>query len=164
VVAVSLDCLYVACLEPSSVLVLNTQGDILNNITSDCLSADIVPHIAVRMDSKRLFYSDYKNNSLLCVSLEGEVTAAYKHDDFESPNGMTVLDDGSVFVCSYNGAIHHVKKGLMQGKVLLEDEVNAKSICYSPCYDEVYVGFYGNKLKVFDPQSPMKRIVSLLEK
>ncbi|XP_060554320.1 uncharacterized protein LOC132715345 [Ruditapes philippinarum] len=69
------DCLYVVCLSPPSVIVLNTQGDILNSIPLTFLSPDYAPYIAVKKDSKFLYISDVSNHSITSVSLQGKVTA-----------------------------------------------------------------------------------------
>ncbi|XP_060603201.1 uncharacterized protein LOC132756212 [Ruditapes philippinarum] len=146
------NCLYVACLYPPRVIVLNTQGDILNNMPLNFLSPSYAPYIAVRKDSKLLYISDYLNDSIVSVSLQGKVTATYKHTDLSAPRGMLMLDDGSLLVCCYNGTIHKVNGDLKQGKIMHKDKTRLQSICYSSCYNEVYVGCgYNNyKLKVFD--------------
>ncbi|XP_060552838.1 uncharacterized protein LOC132714106 [Ruditapes philippinarum] len=149
------DCLYVACLSPPGVIVLNTQGDILNKIPLNFLSPDFIPNIAVRKDSKLLYISENCNDSITSVSLQGEVTATYKHTDLSGPRGMLMLDDGSLLVCCFNnGTIHKVNGDLKQGKIMHEDKTSLQSICYSSRYNEVYVGCDNkdNKLKVFDTQ------------
>ncbi|XP_060558091.1 uncharacterized protein LOC132718414 [Ruditapes philippinarum] len=149
------DRLYVACLSPPSVTVLNTHGDILNNISLNFLSPDYAPYIAVRKDSKLLYISDRGNNSITSVSsLQGDVTAIYKHTDLIRPLGMLELDDGSLLVCCYsNGSIHKVNGDLKEGKMMHKDKTILYSICYSSSYNEVYVGCCDdNKLKVFDTQ------------
>ncbi|XP_060606531.1 uncharacterized protein LOC132758814 [Ruditapes philippinarum] len=148
------DCLYVACLSPPSVIVLNTQGDILNTFPLQFLSPDYIPYIAVSKDSKLLYISDNCNNSIVSVSLQGEVTGTYTHTDLKGPRGMLMLDDGSLLVCCYNnGTIHKVSGYLKQGKIMYKDEDTLQAIYYSSRYDEVYVGYNGlDKLKVFDTQ------------
>ncbi|XP_060600640.1 uncharacterized protein LOC132754066 [Ruditapes philippinarum] len=144
------DCLYVACLYPSSVIVLNTQGDILNKITLNFLTSEFVPYIAVSKDSRLLFISDRVNNSIVSVSLQGTVTATYKHTDLSGPRGMLMLDDGSLLVCcSVNGTIHKVNGDLKQGNIMCKGVTSAQTICYSAHHDEVYVGCFGTSLKVF---------------
>ncbi|XP_060563881.1 uncharacterized protein LOC132723222 [Ruditapes philippinarum] len=144
------DCLYVTCLHPPSVIVLNTQGDILNNIPLTFLTSYYIPYIAVSKDSKLLYISDHNNNSVVSVSLQGEVIATYKHTNLSGPWGMLVLDDGSLLVCcSDNGTIHKVNGDLKQGSIMCEGLTCASSICYSVHHDEVYVGCLGINLKVF---------------
>ncbi|XP_060551448.1 uncharacterized protein LOC132713027 [Ruditapes philippinarum] len=143
------DCFYVACLSPSSVIVLNTQGDILNNIPLTFLSG-YVPYIAVSKDSKLLYISDFGNNSVVSVALQGEVTATYKHTDLRGPLGMLMLDDGSFLICSFdNGTIHKVNGKLKQGNIMCKGVKYPRSICYSAHHDEVFVGRYDNKMNVF---------------
>ncbi|XP_060569577.1 uncharacterized protein LOC132727992 [Ruditapes philippinarum] len=148
------DCLYVACSSPPGVIVLNTQGDILNKITLNFLTSEFIPYIAVSKDSKLLFISDYGNNSIASVSLQGKVTATYKHTDLSRPQGVLMLDDGSLLVCCLsNETIHRVNGDLKKGKIIHQDKTLLQSLCYSSRYNEVYVGcFDDNKLKVFDTQ------------
>ncbi|XP_060552841.1 uncharacterized protein LOC132714108 [Ruditapes philippinarum] len=135
------DRLYVTCRSPPSVILLNTHGDILNKFPLQFLSPDYIPHIAVSKESKLLYISDRGNDSITSVSLQGEVTATYKHTDLRGPEGMLLLDDGSLLVCCYsNGTIHKVSGDLKQGKMMYKDETNLCSICYSSRYNEVYVG------------------------
>jgi uncharacterized protein YjiK len=142
-------------MSPPSVIVLNTKGDILNNIPLKFLSSGYIPYITVSNDSKLLYISDRGNDSIVSVSLQGEVTATYKHTDLSSPRGMLLLDDGSLLVCRPgNGTIHKVNGDLKQAKIIHQDKTRLQSICYSSCYDVVYVGCEknDNKLKVFDTQ------------
>ncbi|XP_060563879.1 uncharacterized protein LOC132723219 [Ruditapes philippinarum] len=145
------DCLYVACLFPPSVIVLNTQGDILNNFPLNFLSPDYkyILYIAVRKDSKLLYISDCKNDSVVSVSLQGTVTATYKHTDLSAPRGMLMLDDGSLLFCCSNRTIEKVNGNLKQGNIMCHGVNNPRSICYSAHHDEVYVGCGSDKLKVF---------------
>jgi hypothetical protein len=144
------DCLYVACLYPTSVIVLNTQGDILNNIPLNFLSPDFFPYITVRKDSKLLYISDFCYHSVVSVSLQGTVTATYKHTDLSGPRGMLMLDDGSLLVCCSNRTIQKVNGNLKQGNIMCHGVNNPRSVCYSAHHDEVYVGCGSDKLKVFD--------------
>ncbi|XP_060606365.1 uncharacterized protein LOC132758659 [Ruditapes philippinarum] len=147
--------LYVACVYPPSVIVLNTQGDILNDIPLNFLSNYFIPYIAVRKDSKLLYISDRGKKSVLSVSLQGELTATYKHTYLTRPKGMLMLDDGSLLVCCYNdGTIHKVKGDLKHGKIMYkgEDGDLLQSICHSSRYAEIYVGSIGAQLKVLNTQ------------
>ncbi|XP_060603204.1 uncharacterized protein LOC132756213 [Ruditapes philippinarum] len=149
------DCLYVSCLSPPSVIVLNTQGDILNNIPLNFLSPDYIPFIAVRKNSKLLYISDRGNDNIVSVSLQGEVTATYKHTDLSGPQGMLMLDDGSLLVCCFdNETIYKVNGDLKQGEIMYKGEKNLDllSICYNSRYDEVYVGCNRDQLKVLNTQ------------
>jgi hypothetical protein len=144
------DCLYVACLYPTIVIVLNTQGRFLNKIHLKFLSNVYFPYITVRKDSKLLYVSDCGNNSVVSVSLQGQVTATYKNTDLSGPQGVLVLDDGSLLVCCYrNGTIHKVNGDLKQGNIMCKGLPKPRSIFYSANHDEVYVGCDGTNLKVF---------------
>jgi hypothetical protein len=149
------DRLYVACSYPPSMIVLNTQGDILNDIPLKYRSDYVIPYIAVGKDSKLLYTSDYDNNSIVSVSLQGKVTATYKHTGLSGQRAMLMLDDGSLLVCCYNGTIHKVKGDLKHGKIMYkgEDGDLLQSICHSSRYAEIYVGCNGDdELKILNTQ------------
>ncbi|XP_060578756.1 uncharacterized protein LOC132735785 [Ruditapes philippinarum] len=142
------DCLYVACLSPPSAIVLNTKGDIMNDINLSFLNI-LTPYIAVKNDSQLLYISDFENDRIVSVSLEADIKDTYKHEDLERPYGMLVLDDGSLLVCSsYNGTICQVREDLKQVKIMHENIFRPKSLCFSRHYDEVYVGCRSNQFKV----------------
>jgi hypothetical protein len=143
------DCFYVACLSPPSVIVLNTKGDILNDISLNFLTIGFAPYIAVRRDSKLMFISDSGHDSVMSVSLQEEVRVAYKHADLSGPCGLLMLDDRSLLVCCRcNDKIYQVKEDLKQVKIVHENIPDPYSICYNKHSGEVYVGCHGNQLKV----------------
>ncbi|XP_060587197.1 uncharacterized protein LOC132742751 [Ruditapes philippinarum] len=143
------DCLYVACLSPPSVIVLNIKGDILYNFSLNFLTIGFAPYIAVSRDPKLMFISDSGHNSVMSVSLQGEVRVAYKHADLSGLCGLLMLDDRSLLVCCRcNDKIYQVKEDLKQVKIVHENIPDPYSICYNKHSGEVYVGCHGNQLKV----------------
>ena len=142
------DRIYVVCVDPSSVVVLTTQGNVLDNIPLNFLPIVNFTYIVVRKDSNLLYISDYNNNSVVSVSLQGDMLSTYKHKDVQGPMGMSLLDDGSLLVCSSNnGTIHQIKNDLKEGKKMYKDLFCSWSICYSAQKDEVFCCF-GDLLKV----------------
>ena len=141
--------LYVVCLDPSCVVVLTTQGDILNTIPLNFFTSDVAPYIAVRKDSHLLYISDYDNNIVVSVSLQGDIVATYRHEELQQPLGLCLLDDGSLLVCCYvDGTIYQVKDDFKEGKIRYKDLIYPESICYSAPNDEVYVGRSGDQLNI----------------
>ena len=135
--------LYVVCIEPSSVIVLTTQGKVLNYTPLKFLSVDYFPYIAMRKDYNLMYTSDCSNNSLVLLSLLGNKLATYKQEDLQGPLAMCLLDDGSLLVCCLkNGTIHQVNGDLKEGKIMYKDIACLKSISYSAHNDEVYVSNY----------------------
>ncbi|XP_053384888.1 uncharacterized protein LOC123536801 [Mercenaria mercenaria] len=144
------DHLYVVCQDPNSVLVLDTQGNVQNTIS---LNNDIFndpQYIVVSEDSRHIYISDYGSHCIVSITLQGDVSAVYKHKKLSGPRGMVMLDDGSLLVCCLNNnTIHHISGDLKQGQIMIDRLLNLLSICYSHHHDEVYIGCYSNQLKVY---------------
>lgn len=155
-IAFNQNCLYVAC-SPSSVIVLDTLGNTLNDIPLSFLSPNNIPYIAVSKDSNLLYISDYIKNRIVSFSLQDEATeatATYRNTDLQRPQGMLMLDDGSLFVCCYiSGTIHKVNGDLTHGHIMCEGVDYSTSICYSTHHNQVYVGcHFDTMLKVFSTE------------
>ncbi|XP_045176846.2 uncharacterized protein LOC123537260 isoform X2 [Mercenaria mercenaria] len=96
------DYLYLVCKNPKSVLVLDTQGTIQYSIS---LNNDIFKHpksIVVSEDSRHFYINDYASDCVVSITLQGDVSAVYKHKELSEQRGMVMLDDGSLLVCCYN--------------------------------------------------------------
>ncbi|XP_045174686.2 uncharacterized protein LOC123535981 [Mercenaria mercenaria] len=145
------DHLYVVCQNPNSVLVLDTQGNVQNTIS---LNNDIFKYpryIVVSEDSRHIYISDWGSNCTVCITLQGDVSAVYKHEKLRQPQGMLLLDDGSLLVCCYRrNTIHHISGDLKQGKKMTDGLSYPKSICYSHHHDEGYIGCDSNHLKSYN--------------
>ncbi|XP_053384925.1 uncharacterized protein LOC123537572 [Mercenaria mercenaria] len=144
------DYLYLLCKNPKSVLVLDTQGTLQYTIS---LNNDIFKHpkhLVVSEDSRHIYINDYVSDCLVSITLQGDVSAVYKHNALSGQRGMVMLDDGSLLVCCYNSnTIHHISGDLKQGQTMIDYLQRPHSICYSHYHDEVYIGCWGNQLKVF---------------
>ncbi|XP_053384902.1 uncharacterized protein LOC128546149 [Mercenaria mercenaria] len=143
------DHLYVVCQGPYSVLILDTQGNVQNTIS---LNNDIFnnPHyIVVSEDSRHIYISDCGSYCIVSITLQGDVSAVYKHEELSGPKGMVMLDDGSLLVCCWTGTIHHISGDLKQGQIMIDRLSYPQSICYSHHHDEVYTGCYANQLRVY---------------
>jgi hypothetical protein len=143
------DCLYVVCLSLPGVIVLNTQGDILSNIPLNFLSPSNIPYIAVSNDSHVLYISDFENNSVVRVILQGECTTTFTLTDLKGPRGMLMLDDKSLLVCcSGDRTIYKINGALKEEVIIImcQDKGPLHSICYNSFYNEFYVVGRGNRL------------------
>ncbi|XP_045177323.2 uncharacterized protein LOC123537571 [Mercenaria mercenaria] len=143
--------LYVVCQNPNSVLVLDTQGNVQNTISLNNDIFKLPEYIVVSEDSRHIYISDFDSNCIVSITLQGDVSAVYKHKKLNSPRGMVMLDDGSLLVCSfqYSGAIHHISGDLKQGQIMIDGLSNLWSICHSNHHYEVYIGCMSDQLKVF---------------
>ncbi|XP_045172885.2 uncharacterized protein LOC123534630 [Mercenaria mercenaria] len=143
------DYLYLVCKDPKSVLVLDTQGNVQNTIS---LNIDILndpQYIVVSKDSRQIYISDYGSDSIVSITLQGDVSAVYKHKKLLGPRGMVMLDDGSLLVCCFNSTLHHISGDLKQGQTIIDDLWRPQSVCFSHYHDEVNIGCEGDQLKVF---------------
>ncbi|XP_053384929.1 uncharacterized protein LOC123536960 [Mercenaria mercenaria] len=144
------DHLYTHCKNPNSVLVLDTQGNVQNTISLNNGIFKYPEHIVVSEDSRHIYISDYDSNCVVSITLQGDVSAVYKHENLRGPLGMVMLDDGSLLVCCYrNDTIHHISGDLKQGKIMIDRLADPWSICYSHHHDEVYIGCQNDQLKVY---------------
>ncbi|XP_053388611.1 uncharacterized protein LOC128551721 [Mercenaria mercenaria] len=144
------DYLYVFCQSPNSVLVLDTQGNVQNTISLNNGIFNAPRYIVVSDDSRHIYISDFGSDCIVSITLQGDVSAVYKHEELIAPHGMVMLDDGSLLVCSnYNNTIHHISGDLKQGQIMIDDLSLPWSICYSHHHDEVYIGCFCTQLKVY---------------
>ncbi|XP_053390579.1 uncharacterized protein LOC128553454 [Mercenaria mercenaria] len=144
------DHLYVVCQNPNSALILDTQGNVQNTIS---LYNDIFndpQYIVVSEDSRRIYISDYDSHCIVSITLQGDVSAVYKHVKLSTPLGMVMLDDGSFLVCSFwNDTILHISGDLKKGQTMIGGISYPQSICYSHQHDAVYIGCWDDLLKSY---------------
>ncbi|XP_053384893.1 uncharacterized protein LOC123537200 isoform X4 [Mercenaria mercenaria] len=144
------DHLYVVCNYPKSVMVLDTQGNVQNTIS---LNNDIFNdprYIVVSNDSRHIYISDCRSHCIVSITLQGDVSAVYKHEELSRPKGMVMLNDGSLLLCCCrSNTIHHITGDLKQGQIMIDGLSYPQSICYSHQHDEVYIGCLSGQLKVF---------------
>ncbi|XP_053383739.1 uncharacterized protein LOC123535818 [Mercenaria mercenaria] len=131
--------LYVVCRDPNSVHIVDTQGNV-NNIISLNNEIFATPnYILLSEDAGHIYISDCDSNSVVSVTLHGDISAVYKHNDLVAPLGMLMLDDGSFLVCCFNNdTIHHISRNLKRGETVLNSGLeNPQSICYNHREQEV---------------------------
>ncbi|XP_045174717.2 uncharacterized protein LOC123536015 [Mercenaria mercenaria] len=142
------DHLYVVCKYPYSVLVLDKQGTDWYMISLNNEIFKYPEYIVVSKDSRHIYISDYGIDCIVSITLQGDVSAVYKHERLSGPRGMVMLDDGSLLVCCYTSrTIHHISGDLKKGQKMIDDLPWTRSICYSHHHDEVYIGCKSNQLK-----------------
>ncbi|XP_053390079.1 uncharacterized protein LOC128553001 [Mercenaria mercenaria] len=143
------DHIYVVC-NPTSVLSMDIKGNDQRNILPNNERFDNLRYCVLSDDSSTIYISDYTSNSILRLSLKGEILSIFKHQDLEEPEGMVILDDGSLLVCSCDkDSILHISKDLKHCQKVASVE-NPQSICYNHLQQEIYIGtVYREMLLVF---------------
>ncbi|XP_045174500.1 uncharacterized protein LOC123535814 [Mercenaria mercenaria] len=143
--------LYVCCLDPLSVMKVDTQGKIKNKI---CLNKEIFDspyYILVSEDARHIYISNHGNNSVVSVTLQGGVSAEYNHNYLRGPSGMMMLENGSLLVCCcLNGSIHRITGDLKDSHTIFKGLQYPRSICYNQHQQEVYIGGECDQLKILN--------------
>ncbi|XP_053391806.1 E3 ubiquitin-protein ligase TRIM71-like [Mercenaria mercenaria] len=124
--------------------VLDLHGKILRTIGLD---HTILPSMAISPDKKTIYITNHDNNFVKSMTLDGKVTATYKDKDLEHPWGVTVDDEGFVYVRS-KGGIHQLTKFCTKVQIILDDVIGG-SITHSGTNNILYVGEMG-KVKVYE--------------
>ncbi|XP_053383721.1 uncharacterized protein LOC128549951 [Mercenaria mercenaria] len=142
--------LYVVCLSPNCVFTVDTQGNVINTLSLKDEIFASPNFILLSQDARHMNLSNWGSNSVSCVTLQGDISAVYKHKDLREPVGMVMLDDGSLLVCYYNcnGTIHHISGDLKRGQTILDGLQYPQSICYNRKEQNVYIGGLCDKLKI----------------
>lgn len=132
--------LYVLCVDPVCVLVLDKQGNVKNKIPLNTENFSDPHFLLLSENSKLIYISDQDKDSVISITLQGEVMDVYKDTDLEGPLGMLMLDDGSMIVCCFVGNIYHISGDMKQGQTTVYGLNNPYSICYNHQLHEVYIG------------------------
>jgi hypothetical protein len=146
--------LYVVCEADSYwVQVMTLKGEVLRQHPLNIRQHKdrFFGYIAVSKDHLSLYISDWQGHTVTRYTLQGEKIAEYQHEDLKWPQGLTILDNGSLLACcNGTGNIHHISADLKQGYTLT-NVPQSQSICYQPDNHQVYVGcLYSKDIKVFD--------------
>ncbi|XP_053383703.1 uncharacterized protein LOC128549938 [Mercenaria mercenaria] len=141
------DHLYVAC-NPASVLSMDVQGNDQVNIFQKRERYENhkdLHYCVLSDDCSTIYLSSYTSHSVLRLTLTGELLSIFNHGDLKEPEGMVLLDDGSLMVCSYRKhAILRISGDLKHCQDVPTVD-NPQSICYNHHRQEVYVGTFNSK-------------------
>ncbi|XP_053391559.1 uncharacterized protein LOC128554319 [Mercenaria mercenaria] len=140
--------LYVVCCGPKSVHIVDIQGNVNNIITLNEEVFDNPDYILLSQDARYIYISDFSKNSVVSVTLLGDVSAVYKHNGLSGPEGMMMLDDGSLLVSCFNNTTHRISGDLKQGQTVLDGLQKPWSICYNHHQQEVYISGVCDQLKI----------------
>lgn len=142
------------CTAPNGLLVLDIQDGVQRDVTlQTAMNMTFLNplHIAQSHDGQHLYISDRGSDIVASITLQGKVTEMYQNDEMKKPRGLMVMQDGSLLVCCLDsGTIHNVSSDLKKGHTLTKNVTNAKSICYQPDNQTIYVGSYNcDHIKIF---------------
>ncbi|XP_053383608.1 uncharacterized protein LOC123535591 [Mercenaria mercenaria] len=140
---------YVVCWHPYSVHLVDTHGNVNSKISLNSEIFSSPNYILLSEDARHIYISNYTSHNVSCVTLHGDISAVYKHNDLYGPVGMAMLDDGSLLVCCYNNnTIHHISGDLKQGQTIIGGLQKPQTICYNQQQQEVYIGGDSDQLKI----------------
>ncbi|XP_045208520.2 E3 ubiquitin-protein ligase TRIM71-like [Mercenaria mercenaria] len=130
-------------LDLNNIIVIDIQGNVLKEI----ICGTTYRSIAVSTDKNTIYLINGNNNSVQSMTLNGQVTATYKDKRLKCPWGVTVDNEGFVYVRS-SDSIHQLTKDCTKVQVIIED-VFGTSITYSGTNNRLYMGD-GDKVKVYE--------------
>ncbi|XP_053391551.1 uncharacterized protein LOC128554314 [Mercenaria mercenaria] len=145
--------LYVVCSDPKCVYVTDTQCNVQNAIKLDDKIFYTPDYLLLRKDLRHIFISDWGNDIVVSITLQGDISAEYKNKHFKCPRGMMILDDGSLLVCcsksKSNSSICRISGDLKQCHTMIDDLSYPYSVCHNRDAHEVYVGCDDDQMVVF---------------
>ncbi|XP_053389581.1 uncharacterized protein LOC128552557 [Mercenaria mercenaria] len=131
-------------LHGNEIKVLDMHGNVLKTIRR---VNNYLPSIAASFDKKTIYLTNYVNNRVHGMTLEGMMTATYMDKDLQNPCGITVDNEDFVYVRS-NGGLHQLTKDCTKVQIILDD-VRGTGITHSGADNRLYVGEL-EKVKVYE--------------
>jgi hypothetical protein len=122
------------------VKVMSIGGHVLHSITKDhegkfLKGADyIASKPGQACDPAKLYVSAFHGDSVLCYTIDGQCLFQYRSSDLRLIRGITVDEEGHIYVGSWNN-IHLVSADGMKGRVLLVSNAFTTALCLL-CYDQ----------------------------
>lgn len=145
--------IFVVCKDPSKVAIFDLLGNLTRTIS---LTNEIFQepfYIVYNEESRLIFLSTgrIKNDSIVGITLQGEISVIYKQNDVVYPSGLLVLDDGSLLTCCFSnsGTIHHISKDLKRSHSKYSYIQFPHCICFDLSRDRIYIGCGTDQLNVF---------------
>ncbi|XP_053391548.1 uncharacterized protein LOC123535890 [Mercenaria mercenaria] len=141
--------LFIVCSDPKCVFITDTQGNVQNTIKLDDDRFVRPQYLLLNKDQKHIFISDFSRDSVVSITLQGDISAEYKNKHFKNPLGMMMLGDGSLLMCccGLNGSIYRFSGDMKQFHKMI-DLSFPYTICCNHDQHEVYIGCYSNQIKV----------------
>ncbi|XP_060569133.1 uncharacterized protein LOC132727566 [Ruditapes philippinarum] len=118
--------LVVAFLSPAKLQILDMNGTILTTI--DGKNIFKYPHY-VTCNRSSIYVSDWDIKPVTRLNWQGEVIGSYSGMNY--PLGMSLSDDGTVFVCDWKkNVIEEISGDCSTGKVVLQDLKAPFAVCW----------------------------------
>jgi hypothetical protein len=108
---------------PAKVQILFINGTVSQTIQDENIFK--VPEYITTSDTC-IFVSDYALKTVTKLNWQCEVTGKYVCKD--SPSGLTMSDDGTVFVCIGNNTIEEISGDCSEGQVVVKDIHNPQAV------------------------------------
>ena len=151
------DKLIVSCVRPAQVQILDMSGTVLQTINQDSVGQPLFRcprYITLSADHSVLYVSDCDTHTVTSVTLgDGSVKFKYRDDGLRNPRGVTVGNDGMLYICCVgNDTIHMVTSEGRNVKVIPTGRDGLrypKSIVYRHHDNTLYVGGEVNNVFVY---------------
>ncbi|XP_045168887.2 E3 ubiquitin-protein ligase TRIM71-like [Mercenaria mercenaria] len=139
---------------PSAIQILNMKGHILHEVTKMFAWPS---YIALSKDCKSMYVSDFHNQSVYELTIDGHLKNTYEGEYLYRPRGLAITNDGNIVVCCpdqnstvsmiitktgeiLNFPVQHVQKPFT---LLLCEDQNKMFICeYNRSADRNYVQIF----------------------
>ncbi|CAC5392633.1 unnamed protein product [Mytilus coruscus] len=123
----------VTVIRNTGIQIYDISGKLLNTVKIDF---NDIKDIAIH--SSKLYYTDWKRNEVVSCEMDGKICWRFEQQDLKCPNGLTVDNDGSVFVV-----------GTSSGNILKisSDGSSAKEILRTEDFFQSPTGIYLQKEK-----------------
>jgi hypothetical protein len=142
--------LVVSFLNPAKLQILDINGTILTRI--DGKNIFKYPHY-VTCNRSSIYVSDRHMKTITILNWQGDVIGSYS--GISAPRGMSLSDDGTVFVCDWErNVIEEISGDCSTGKVVMQDLKSPLAVCwcrktkklYTSCND--LYGVFNNVLHI----------------
>ena len=145
-VCVSGDDIYVRCKTSNGreIRVLGLDGTLKRRVPTDKNSSPY--EITLSPSGEKIFFTDYKTESVSCITVDGRVVYQYRDDNLKDARGIYCDSKDNLFVCDYNSNnVHAISAdGKSCGTLLTSRDglVRPQCIAYRSSDNELIVGCY----------------------
>ncbi|XP_053396814.1 uncharacterized protein LOC123551332 [Mercenaria mercenaria] len=143
--------LAVSFVDPAKLQILDISGTILTTVKGENIFSRPL-HVTTNTNS--IYVSDYEKKTITRLNYQGEVIGSYS--GMAQPQGITLSDDGTVFVCDrVRNVIEEIAGDCSTGKVVLKDLNAPFAVCWCAETCKLYFSCntlqhnYDNFLQVF---------------
>ncbi|XP_053402331.1 E3 ubiquitin-protein ligase TRIM36-like [Mercenaria mercenaria] len=127
----------------NKIVVIDMQGQLLETIKTTYSK-----HIALSPDQETIYMTNVLDNTVTSMTLEGKIKTVYQDEDLKFPQGITVDNEGLVYVRNYgNSNVHQLTADCTKVQILIEN-VPGTTITYSNTEKRFYLGC-ANMVKVY---------------